>query len=130
MPVSAEEDRRIRAERTSERPVFLESPLGLTVDERKATEMTEADDRPKFGDSGASYLWLCCFINCVVAMTDFGYVIRFVDSWTDSMRGGMVFVGRALTYAKYQGISGFPFKTCLFLVMVLFGCWKPVGFLS
>ena len=75
------------AERMSEPPVFLESPLGLTVDERKAIEMVEAEagERPKLCDSGESHLWLCCFINCFVAMTDFGSVIRFKDSWNDSM---------------------------------------------
>ena len=39
--VSAEEDRRIRRERMSEPPVYLESELSLTVDERIAIEEAE-----------------------------------------------------------------------------------------
>ena len=41
-PVSAEEDRRIRRARMSEPPVFQESELSLTVDERIAIEEAEA----------------------------------------------------------------------------------------
>ena len=40
-PVSREEDQRIRMERMFEPPVYLESALGLTVEERIAIEVAE-----------------------------------------------------------------------------------------
>ena len=53
-PVSAEEDRRIRSERMTEPPVFLE-----TVDERIAMEEAEASagERPTLCQESVSFLW-------------------------------------------------------------------------
>ena len=53
-PVSAEEDRRIRRERMTEPPVFLE-----TVDERIAMEEAEASagERPTLCQESVSFLW-------------------------------------------------------------------------
>ena len=47
-PVTADEDKRIRQERMTEPPVFLESELSLFVDERIAIEEAEASsgERP------------------------------------------------------------------------------------
>ena len=57
-PVSMAEDRRIRAERMSEPPVFLESTLNLSVDEMTAIELAEetAGAKPQLTESSGAYL--------------------------------------------------------------------------
>ena len=103
-PVSLEEDRRIRAERMSEPPVILESEFKLTVEERIAIEIEEeaSGAKPQLSETSAAYLWLCCFINGFVELRDFASVTRFVESWSSSMRGEVVFAERALFYSKCQ----------------------------
>ena len=103
-PVSAEEDRRIRLERMTEPPVYLESPLGLSLDERIALERDEENEaaRPVLGADSVAYLWLCFFLNCFATVTNFRSVIRLLDGWATAMRGEMSFVERGLTYSKCQ----------------------------
>ena len=103
-PVSLEEDRRIRAERMSEPPILLESEFKLTVEERMAIELEDenAGAKPQLPETSAAYLWLCCFINSSVELSDFNSVTRFVESWSGSMRSEVEFVERSLSYPKFQ----------------------------
>ena len=57
-PVSVEEDKRIRLERMVEPPVYLESPISLSLEERVALEREaeEANSRPVLSEESASYL--------------------------------------------------------------------------
>ena len=72
-PVSAEEDRRIRRARLTEPPVFLESALKLTVEERIAIEEAEAEEdaRPHLQDESVNYLWLSNFVSSFLNVTLF-----------------------------------------------------------
>ena len=102
--VSKEEDQRIRMERMFEPPVYLESALGLTVEERIAIEIAEAEsaEKPKLSDESAAYLWLCNFINCFVSMTGFGPVVNFMESWADNLCGEVRLAVRSLTHSGCQ----------------------------
>ena len=75
--VSAEEDRRIRRERMSEPPVYLESELSLTVDERIAIEEAEEAEgqRPPLAAGSVNYLWLSNFVNSFVNLVSFDAVL-------------------------------------------------------
>ena len=70
-PVSAEEDRRIRRARLTEPPVFLESALKLTVEERIVIEEAEAEEgaRSHLQDEGVNYLWLSNFVSSFLTVT-------------------------------------------------------------
>ena len=102
--VSAEEDRRIRRERMSEPPVYLESELNLTVDERIAIEEAEEAEgqRPQLAAGNVNYLWLSNFINSFVNVVSFGAVLRLVASWRDCMAAELRFECRTLTYPQCQ----------------------------
>ena len=86
-PVTADEDKRIRQERMTEPPVFLESELSLFVDERIAIEEAEASsgERPTLATESVAYLWLGHFINSFCNVTSLGAVMRMMESWRDSM---------------------------------------------
>ena len=103
-PVSADEDRRIRLERMTEPPVYLESPLGLSLEERIALEEDrEAEaSRPTLSVDSSAYLWLCFFVNCFSVVSNFRGVMRLLDGWTTCMRGELSFVERGLSYSKCQ----------------------------
>ena len=58
--VCAEEDWHIKRERISEPPVFLESELSLSIEERIAIEEGQ---RPQLSAGSVNYLWLCNFVN-------------------------------------------------------------------
>ena len=100
---SAEENRRIRRERMSEPPVYLESELSLTVDERIAIEEAEEAEgqRPQLAAESVNYLWLSNF-NSFVNVVSFGAVLRLVDSWRDCMAAELRFECRTLTYSQCQ----------------------------
>ena len=102
--VSAEEDRRIRRERMSEPPVYLESELSLTVDERIAIEEAEEAEgqRPQLAAGSVNYLWLRNFVNSFVNVVSFDAVLRLVDSWRDCMATELRFECRTLTYPQCQ----------------------------
>ena len=102
--VSAEEGRRIRRERMSEPPVYLEPELSLTVDERIAIEEAEEAEgqRPQLAAGSVNYLWLSNFINSFVNVVFFGAVLRLVDSWRDCMAAEMRFECRTLAYPQCQ----------------------------
>ena len=70
-PVSADEDRRIRLERMVEPPVYLESEIGLTVEERLAIEgaALASDTRLELPAESSSYLWLMQFRNAFASVT-------------------------------------------------------------
>ena len=87
--VSAEEDRRIRRARLTEPPVFLESALKLTVEERKAIEEADAEEgaRPHLQDESVNYLWLSNFVSSFLTVTSFDGVLRSLDSDLLSMSG-------------------------------------------
>ena len=103
-PVSADEDRRIRLERMVEPPVYLESELGLSVEERLAIEAaaSSSDTRLELPKESASYLWLMQFMNAFVAVTDVRGLLQLVDGWTVAMRNELDFQERSLTYSKCQ----------------------------
>ena len=103
-PVSAEEDRRIRRARLTEPPVFLESALGLSVEERIAIEEAEAEEgaRPHLQDKSVNYLWLSNFISSFLTVTSFGGVLRSLESWRDCMANELHFECRTMTYTRCQ----------------------------
>ena len=103
-PVSAEENRRIRRDRMSEPPVFLESELSLTVDERIAIEEAEAaaGGKPELREESVSFLWLCQFVSSFCSTTTFKDVIRMVESWRDAMNTELLVECRPLTYSRCQ----------------------------
>ena len=102
--VSAEEYRRIRRERMSEPPVYLESELSLTVDERIAIEEAKEAEgqRPQLAAGSVNYLWLSNFINSFGNVVSFGAVLRLVDSWRDCMVAELRSECRTLTYSQCQ----------------------------
>ena len=108
-PVPREEDHPIRIERMSDRPVFRESPLGLTVDERIAVEVSDAKlgEKPDVNGNRAAYSWLCNFIKAYVSMTSFQAVIRFLDEWTNAMQPELRFTERLVTYEECQVCMSF-----------------------
>ena len=107
--VSAEEDRRIRRARLTEPPVFLESALKLTVEERIAIEEAEAEEgaRPHLQDESVKYLWLSNFVSSFLTVTSFDGVLRSLDSWRDCMANELHFECRTLTYSRCQVKSDF-----------------------
>ena len=102
--VTAEEDRRIRRERMSEPPVFMETELSLTVEERIAIEEEEEleGQRPHLPEGSADYLWLCNFIVAFTNSTSFGGVMRLVDAWSACMSTELRFECRVLNYPRCQ----------------------------
>ena len=102
--VSAEEDRRIRRERMSKPPVYLESELSLTVDERIAIEEAEEAEgqRPPLAAGSVNYLWLSNFVKSFVNVVSFDAVLRLVDSWRDYVATELRFECRTLTYPQCQ----------------------------
>ena len=100
-PVSAEEDRRTRRARLTEPPVFLESALKLTVEERIAIEEAEAEEgaRPHLQDESVNYLWLSNFVSSFLTVTSFDGVL---DAWRDCMTNELHFECRTLTYTRCQ----------------------------
>ena len=107
--VSADEDRRIRRARLTEPPVFLESVLKLTVEERIAIEEAEAEEgaRPQLQDESVNYLWLSNFVSSFLTVTSFDGVLRSLDSWRDCMANELRFECRTLTYSRCQVKIGF-----------------------
>ena len=112
-PVSAEEDRRIRRESMTEPPVFLESALGLTVDERIAIEEAEASsgERPTLSQESVSFLWLSQIASSFCNSTSFGNVTQMVESWRDNLATELRFECRSLNNARCQ--------VCLFITVFL-----------
>ena len=110
-PVSAAEDKRIRLERMAEPPVYLESPLDLTVDERVAIEREEEERGalPVVAEQSVTFLWLCCVINALINTTSIDRVMRFVEMWADSLCTELDFVTRRLDYQQYQVLKIFCF---------------------
>ena len=103
-PVTAEEDRQIRQERMNEPPVYLESELSLSVDERIVIEEAEASssERPVLSRESVSFLWLGQYISSFVIATSFGAVMRMVELWRDNMNAELRVECRSLTYPRYQ----------------------------
>ena len=103
-PVSAEEDRRIRRARMTEPPVFLESELSLSVDERVAIEEAEAvaGGKPVLGEESVSFLWLSQFVSSFCSTTTFRDVMQMVESWRDTMNTELRVECRTLTYTRCQ----------------------------
>ena len=104
-PVTAEEDRQIRQERMNEPPVYLESELSLSVDERIAIEEAEASssERPVLSrEESVSFLWLGQYISSFVIATSFGAVMRMVELWRDNMNAELRVECCSLTYPRYQ----------------------------
>ena len=99
-----EEDRRIRRERMSEPPVFMETELSLNVEERIAIEEEEEleGQRPHLPEGSADYLWLCNFIVAFTNSTSFGGVMRLVDAWSACMSTELRFECRVLYYHRCQ----------------------------
>ena len=90
-PVSADDDKRIRLERMVEPPVYLESPISLSLEERVSLEreVEEEGARPVLSTASAAYLWLCFFLNCFGTITGFQSLMRLMDGWSGSMSGEM-----------------------------------------
>ena len=123
-PVTAEEDRRIRQERMTEPPVYLESELSLSVDERVAIEEAEASagERPTLPTESAAYLWLGQFISSFCNVASFGSVMRMVESWRDGMSAELRVECRSLTYARCQ----VRVYICCFWALVLNACLRAL----
>ena len=98
--VTAEEDQRIRRERMSEPPVFMESELSLTVEERIAIEEEEEEEsqRPQLSEESTNYLWLCNFVIAFANSTSFDGVLRLVDDWCACTSAELRFESRTLNY--------------------------------
>ena len=103
-PVSLAEDKRIRLERMTEPPVYLESPLGLSLSERVALEREEEESggRPELSVASTGFLWLSFFLNCFAGGSNFAGVMRLMDGWVSSMRTELSMVDRTLDFAKCQ----------------------------
>ena len=121
--VTAEEDRRIRRERMSEPPVFMESELSLTVEERIAIEEAEEEEsqRPQLPEGSADYLWLCNFVVAFTNSTSFGGVMRLVDAWCACTSVELRFECEVLNYPRCQVriILYYHFRFVFFVVMCL-----------
>ena len=102
--VTAEEDRRIRRERMSEPPVFMETELSLTVEERIAIEEEEEEEgqRPLLPEGSSHYLWLCNFVAAFTSSTSFGGVLHLVDAWCACTSAELRFECRILNYPRCQ----------------------------
>ena len=98
------EDRRIRRERMSEPPVFMESELGLTVEEKIAVEEAEEEEgqRPQLPEGVMNYLWLSNFIVSFTNATSFSGMLRFVDAWCDCTSTELRFECRTLNNPLFQ----------------------------
>ena len=112
-PATAEEDRRIRRAQLTEPPVFLESPLGLTVDERITIEEAEAErgSKPQLPDASVSYLWLANFISSYLNVTSFVGVQGCLESWRASMANELLLECRTINYTQCQ-VSLFSLFFC------------------
>ena len=97
-PVSADEDHRIRLARSTEPPVFMETDLNLTVEERMAIEEVEATEgaRPHLPDDSVGYLWLSNFISsflvasfsgCLAKLHGEGTAFRVPDAGLRALSG-------------------------------------------
>ena len=91
-----------------ELPVYLESALGLTMVERIAIEVVEAEtaEKRELYDASAAYLWLCNFIKCFVSMTGFKSLVGFMESWADSLRGEIRFAAGSLSHLFVKDDEG------------------------
>ena len=87
-----------------EPPVYLESEMSLSVDERIAIEEAEASpsERPVLSTESVSFLWLGQFISNFVNATSFGAVMRMVESWRDNMNAELRVECRSLTHPRCQ----------------------------
>ena len=103
-PLSAEEDWRICLQAMVEPPVYLSSPLGLSVYERMALKeavAVSAEARPSLSTESATYKWLSQFLSSFAVVTDFRSLMQVIDQWVVCMQNEPQFVERPLTYAKY-----------------------------
>ena len=102
--MSAEEDRRIRRARLTESPVFLQSALGLTTEERVAIEEAEAAEgaRPHLQDECVIYLWLSNFLSSFLTVTSFEVMLQSLDAWRSCMANELRFECRTLNYTRCQ----------------------------
>ena len=119
-PVSMEEDKRIRLERMAEPPVYLESPLGLTVEERIAIEEAEAEsgNRPELSGPSTQYLWLCCFINAFLQLTSVRSLVQFMESWSIAMESELRLSLRTMGHAQCQVMFLLYVFVCMCCVVV------------
>ena len=110
-PLSADEDQKIRLEWISEPPVYLESPLCLTLDERIAIGESEAKAgaKPELSKSSCDCLWLCTFVNSFLNVTSFGQVQHQVDGWMDCMRTELKLPIRLTSHVKCPVSMHFSF---------------------
>ena len=85
--VIADEDRRIRLERMVEPPVYLESPIAMSVVERIAIEESSAqvEVRPALTKESSSCLWLCSFVISFITVSTFKSVMVQLDGWAMCM---------------------------------------------
>ena len=113
-PVSADEDRRIRLARSTDPPVFMETDLNLTVEERMVIEEAEATEgaRPHLADTIVGYLWLSNFISSFLVARSFEGVLHSVDAWQNCMANELHFECRTLDYARCQVILVDVSSTC------------------
>ena len=87
--------------------MYLESELGLTVEERLAFEAiaTASDTRLELLAESASSLWLMQFINAFAALTDVRELMQLVDGWAVTTQNEIQ--GRALDLRNVRLISRF-----------------------
>ena len=105
----------LRLDRMVEPPVYLESPISLSLEERVALkrEVEEEGSRPVLPDGSAAYLWLCFFLNCFGAVTGFQSLMRLMDGCTGSLLGEMELCSPKPYRSEMSGTIAFcVFFTC------------------
>ena len=87
-PVSVAADCRIRLARKTEPPVYLESTLSRSVEDRIAIEEAAAasSSRQVVSVENADYMWLSQVINVFCVVTDFRSLLQLQDRRMVSMR--------------------------------------------
>ena len=104
----------------TEPPEFLESALGLTIEERVDIEEAETAEgaRPRLQDGSVSYLWLSNFISSFLTVTSFQGVLQSLDAWRSCMANELRFECRTLNYSRCQVDTIFQFSCSVYSKLV------------
>ena len=116
-PVIVGEHRRVRLERMVEPPVYLESPLGLSVDEHIAIEKASAQVgvRSTLTAKSGVCLWLCSFVNSFTTVSTFEAVMAQLEHWAVAMQTEMTFDHRLSNNEQCQVCMTFLLSSGVFL---------------
>ena len=99
---NVEENSRIRLERMVAPPVYVESPSGMSVDERIAIKeaSAESDARPTLTAQSGAYLWLCSFVNSFTTVSTFEAVMAQLEHWAMAVQTELTFDHRLSNYEQ------------------------------